>query len=349
MSKDLWVQMAIPIRGHVEFHKWLPLESGDFIVVNDGDMTLTFWFAKDCWFTVKDWDLADLPNIVNVKVSTIFADVSIKDVSDDLADFIVHTDYYRRASDSYTQEEKRLMQQYEQLGERVHVLTLGRLNRLLSFVRSEKGQYWLEEYPVDPGQRADQFTRFNAQVKSEDSEWNRWVPTITTTIRGAQLPDETRLIDRDDWSRIRKFVVASGDPDLVGELLARAELLAKSGHRRSALTEAVTALEVAISRFSQNPDAGSEFGSHFAERLNLSSLKGQVGRLGLTGTLRYLFPLIFPEDQLPTEILRPCQEAIGQRQNVVHQGQRDVDERKLNLFLHSIRQMCSILGEYSHG
>lgn len=347
MSKDLFIEMAIPIPKQLVFHKWLPLEDDDRIVINEGNISLTFWLTIDCWFTVKDMSQEDLPNMVNVNVPVILASVTIEEVPDDLAVFIVHTDYYRRSSDSYTQEEERLMQEYEQLGEQVYILTIERLNRLLSFVRSEKGQYWLEDYPIDLGQMASTFTRFKASVRTEDSEWTRWVPSNTHTIR-SQVPDETRLIDRDDWANIREFVSSSGKPDLVGELLSGAEALAKSGHRRSALTEAITALEVAVSRFSRNPNADSKFGPRFAERLSLRSLKGQVSRLGLTATLSYLFPLIFSEDQLPTEVLRPCQEAITQRQNVVHQGQRDVDEEKLNLYLRSIRQMCSILDKYSY-
>ncbi len=347
MSKDLFIEMVVPVPKQLVFHKWLPLENDDFIVVNEGNISLTFWFTMDCWFTVKDWDREDIPNMVNINVLVILASVKIKDVPNDLADFILHSDYARRSPTNYTQEEN-LIQEYERLGERLYLLTVERLNRLLSYVRSEKGQYWLEDYPIEPRRMGYYFSRFKARVKTKNSsEWILWRPTLTDTIQ-SQLPDETRLIDRNDWMQVREFVSSSGKPDLVGELLAGAEALANSGHRRGALTEAMTALEVAISRFSRSPDADSEFGSLFAGRLGLDSLKGQISRLGLTATLNYLFPLIFPEDQLPTEILRSCQEANTQRQNVVHEGQRDVDERKLNLYLRAIRQMCSTLDKYSH-
>lgn len=257
-------------------------------------------------------------------------------------------DYYRRSPDDHTQEEKRLIPEYEALGKRVYLFTLERLNRLLSFARSEKGQYWVEGHPIDPRQMGSVFTRFHAWVKTAGSDWNQWTPTQLGGIFDVQMLDTSRYIMREDWEQVVEFTSSSGKPSLVRELLAGAEALANSGHRRSALAEAMTALEVAISRFSRSPDADSEFGSLFAERLGLDSLKGQIRRLGLTATLNYLFPLIFPEDQLPIEVLRSCQEANTQRQNVVHEGQRDVDERKLNLYLRAIRKMCSILDKYSH-
>jgi hypothetical protein len=225
----------------------------------------------------------------------------------------------------------------------VYVFTLERLNRLLSFVRSYKGQYWLEDYAIDLDQMGSDFTRFRARVTVEDSDWTRWVPTQLGGIFKVSGMGRRRAIRAEDWPRISEFVASSGKADLVGELLAGAESLADSGHRRGALTEAVTALEVAVSRFAQDPYANSEFGSTFAERLNLDSLKNQHDRLGLSATIYYLLPLLFTEDQMPTDVLKGCQEAIVQRQNVVHQGQRDVDERKLYQYLRSIRSMCSIL------
>lgn len=331
----------------ITFTEWLPLENDDFITIREGNMLLTFGFTMDSWQTVTDRTEEDLPNQVNVEVHKIFADVQIEEVPDELADFIVSMDYFRRSRKDHSPQEKLLIPEYEILGEQVYTFTLERLNRLLSFIRSEKGQSWLVDHPVDSRQMGSVFTGFNARVKSEDSGWHRWEPTQRLEHIDAQLSDERRLIKRDDWIQIKEFVSSSGKPGLVGELLSGAEALAKSGHRRSALTEAITALEVAASHFSRNPDTVSELGSRYAERLGLSTLKGQVSRLGLTATLNYLFPLIFTEDQLPTRVLKPCQEAINQRQNVVHQGQRDVDDKKLNLYLRSIRQLCSILDQYS--
>jgi hypothetical protein len=361
MSKDLLVRMTIPIDPHVfmetdfymgtaiTFHQWLPLASDQSIVVSEDRMSLTFWINMDCVRTVSDVKKDDIPRHSNIAVNRIFADVKITGVPDDLGDFIAHTDYYRRSPDDHTPEEKRLIPEYERLGKQVYVFTLERLNRLLSFVRSYKGQYWLEDYAVDPDQMGSVFTKFKARVKVEDSHWTRWHPTQLGGIIKVGPGGSERYISAEDWLRISEFVTSSGKADLVGELLAGAESLAESGRRRSALTEAVTALEVAVSRFAQQPYANSEFGSKFAKRLNLDSLKNQHARLGLSATANYLLPLLFTEDQMPTDVLNGCQEAIAQRQSVVHQGQRDVNESKLYFYLRSIRAMCSILREYTPG
>jgi hypothetical protein len=56
--------------------------------------------------------------------------------------------------------------------------------------------------------------------------------------------------------------------------------------------------------------------------------------------------MLFPEEIIPTEVLRGCAEAISQRQNVVHTGQRTVEATKLANFLKSIRTLCELLEKY---
>lgn len=355
MSKDLLVQMEIPIspRGDrdfpgptITFNRWLPLEEDDFITIREENMLLTLCFTMDSWQTVTDRYEEDLPNTMNIDVHKIFVDVKIEDVSDGLADFIVSTDYYRRPKDEHTSEEKRLISEYERLGNQVYVFTLKCVNRLLSYVRSEKGQYWLVDHPVDPDRIASAFTLFRAKVKTEDTRWNLWQPTQTETIH-AEIPDTSRFISRNDWKKLREFITSEKRIDFILELLARAEYLAKSGYHRSALTEAVTALEVALSRFSQHPKAKSLFNSQFAPRVDLSDLNKHCNELGLRKTVRYLLPLMFSEDQLPAQIVKGCQDAIAQRNQVIHHGQKKVDKNNLNVFLSAIRTMCSTLNKYS--
>lgn len=115
------------------------------------------------------------------------------------------------------------------------------------------------------------------------------------------------------------------------------------GHHRSSLTEAVTALEVAIHQFAGNPKTNYFMSSQMAQRIGISTLKEQVEHFGLTGTINYILPFIFSEKKLPSDLIRACQEAIQQRQNVVHNGQRIVQPDKLITYLHCIRSVCKIL------
>lgn len=77
--------------------------------------------------------------------------------------------------------------------------------------------------------------------------------------------------------------------------------------------------------------------------MGIRSLAKQVEHIGLTGTINYLFPVIFTEEQVSTELLQGCREAIEQRGNVVHGGQREVNDERLLYFLASIRKICVLL------
>ena len=206
-----------------------------------------------------------------------------------------------------------------------------------------KGQYWLRKYPLDKveGTYAVHIA-LGAKVRV-GSEWFRWFPDVRQLIisREGGCQDENRFIEQDSWLEAKEFVMSRRRTDLVWELLAGAEWLAGLGHRRSAITEAVTALEVAVFDFARRQE--DVLDATISSRVNVSSLKNWIEHMGLSGTLNYLFPLIFSEEQIPSDVLGGCQEAIQQRQNVVHNGQRDVREDTLSLCLHSIRSACRLL------
>jgi hypothetical protein len=91
------------------------------------------------------------------------------------------------------------------------------VNRLPSYVRIEKGQHWVRPMTLDPGLLASHASRMHAKARPGDGDW---------------------------------FV--SRRPSLALELLAGAENIASGGNDRVALTEAVSALEVALARFARS-------------------------------------------------------------------------------------------------
>ena len=257
-------------------------------------------------------------------------------------------DYIKRTASKPHPPEGIYQQEYRKLGKRVYLLALMNLNRLLNYVRSVKGQYWLQEYPID---KAEGLFGINIQFNTQaliDSKWYRWFSDIKQLVNlpGSLSNENARFIEQDIWPEVIEFVTSKRRSALVWALLAGSEWLAGIGHRRSALTEAVTALEVAISDFAKRSDIKEIFEPMVTERMNVASLKKWTGRMGLSGTVNYLFPLIIAEDKLPTDILRDCQEAINMRQNVVHNGQRDVSEHKLLTYIDSIRRFCLILEDF---
>lgn len=132
------------------------------------------------------------------------------------------------------------------------------------------------------------------------------------------FPAEERFVTQDEWDEIRNFVCGVSSTPLARTLLAGAEALAVNGHTRSALTEAVTALEVALYDFARHPNAERAFAPLLAQRINVASLKNQIKHMGLTASINYLLPTILPESDLPHDVITGCQMAIAQRQNVVH-------------------------------
>jgi hypothetical protein len=352
MSKSLLIRMSIPLPtqsivpvSSFTFHYWLPMTEDEFITVCDDDITLTFWFDMTCLSHVTPIDEGELSNHVNVLAGKVYVDVTVSDLAEELVDFIMHTDYYRRDRETQNPRERRLLAEYGSLGKRVYAFTIHHVNRLISYARVQKGQYWLEQYREDTRDVAGAFMSFAAKARTDNADWVRWKPFITYHIN-VPLMDASRFISRDDWEKAGEFVRASSRPPLVGELLAGAESLAGNGYRRSALTEAVTALEVAVAEFSRQPQADQAFGSVYADRMDVTALKNQVNHLGLSATVRYLLPLLFTEEQIPTETLNACQTAVTRRQMIVHEGQRDVRAEELSNFLSSIRQLCSVLESY---
>ncbi len=77
--------------------------------------------------------------------------------------------------------------------------------------------------------------------------------------------------------------------------------------------------------------------------MGIKGLKNQVDHMGLSGTINYLFPVLFSEDQVSSSILTTCQKALEVRGNVVHNGQREIESKKLITFINGIRQLCEIL------
>jgi hypothetical protein len=202
---------------------------------------------------------------------------------------------------------------------------------------------------------------FHAKVYSEGNDWVRWCPSSTDRIT-CYYTVETggkNSIKQEEWNRIQEFISSNSRPNLILELLANAQLLIDQGHGRSAIIEAASALETAVFSFSKKGSLDKLILSFLKEgkldelvldnlllRFDANQLKSQIKEMGLSGSLRFLLPILFPAEVLPTEILNHCQTLILIRNNVVHNGQRDVDEEKARLLISSVRRTCEIITQY---
>jgi hypothetical protein len=108
-------------------------------------------------------------------------------------------------------------------------------NRLISYARDRKGQFWLTEHPYEPDQLANNNNGFNARVRRQDEEqFVRWCPPgdLHMTVH---LYGNERSISQADWKVIQNFFERSTSTEVVLEILSNAERLVESGHSRSAI------------------------------------------------------------------------------------------------------------------
>lgn len=320
------------------FSHWLPIGDQHAIHVVQNAINLSLWFDEQSTWRVSQPTAEELKNCVNVPAHYVNADVNVAEIPVDIASYMQGRDFSRLPNES----EQPLQLAYERIGHQVLSFVLTSVNRLVAFARAKKGQYWLTEFEFDEGRMQSLFNQFEARACVDDGPSFRFQPA-TTAQTTVSFASDGRYITEAEWPEFQDFVQGTHRSSLTGELLAGAEHLWKVGHRRSALIQAVTVLEITLHDFAKNPKADAAFGSRMAERLGVPTLHSQVEHMGLSGCVRYLLPTILPEDVMPNDVLRECQAALTQRQNVVHNGQRDVSEETTRKALVNIRRFCEIL------
>jgi hypothetical protein len=224
---------------------------------------------------------------------------------------------------------------------------LGAVNRLFAFARSIKGQYWLGDYEVRPDRLPSEVVKFGAKIMAPDGKWQDFIPGTIIHLGGSSSCSPERFLKQADWRRADEYVASNKGEPLVGRLLANAEALADQGHTRSAMIEAVTATEVALNDMARNPAKSLLICSEIRRVLAETTLQNIVQRLGLTAAATILVPIVIPKADLPNDILATCGNAIVQRNNVVHNGQRRVDPEKLPKMIRAIRELCEILQRHT--
>jgi hypothetical protein len=265
VTKPLLARFSIPLgdeeqfgkRDRLVFRHWLPLQDGDALNSTEGDVKLRFWIDNHC---VPDYIQVELDNIgryANIFVEKMNVDVSGIDVSDQLAEVIIKlaTELNWLPEHISSTYDLSLIEEYRAIGEKIYSGVVRQFNRLIAYVRAVKGQYWLHEYKPEPNNIHSEFVKLRAKVKVGESNWLRLTAPGECSMTLDILAGE-RLIAREDWQGICNHLAGERKAPLVGQLLAAADEFRKSGHRRSALTEAVSALEIAVSQLAQRANPG---------------------------------------------------------------------------------------------
>lgn len=348
MSKDILVRLEAPflpkshgLSSNILFNQWLPMTNEESILIIDKEFDVKIWFDKTCIYNLRDEPIEELLKRTDIRVNKVFIDVTIKNTSEDLIAYMIADSVKITFAEETSLE-------YKRLGNLVIDHAIAYLNRLISYFRNEKGQYWLEEYPPDPkfyGSRNVEFkTRF--QLIGSSSQWYRWKPNLETSMVINALKNDS-FLKREEWQNVIDYIQSTRRTSLTLELLANSEKLLEEGFDRSAIIEAVIALEVAVNSFSKAPNFSDLNNPDIYNRLNISSLKTQIKHLGYSGTVGFLLPILFSETILPSELIKTCNEAIEIRHSIVHTGQRKIKDKNLRYLIGNIRKTCEILKRYT--
>jgi len=320
--------------GAFVFTHWLPLDPADALEVEfDNGCSVRMWFDLQCAWWASQTQKEEIPAHVNLNAHYVMVDVVVRKVDQALLAHI-------RAGSPSGLTDGALSQLYWELGERVYRAVTGSVNRLIAYGRATKGQYWLRPLPVDTGVMSSEFVRWRASAWLGHDGPFEWRPSrmhhMTLT-----LEDEERYVNRAEWGAIRDFVRSEARTPLVGELLSNAEDLASRGYGRSAVVDAVAALEVGLGRITDDNLASIRWKARFGSRVPAEEFRKHIEHLGLSNTVRYLLPLVM--DDMSDGDLVTVLEAVQARQTVVHEGQRAVDTTEAKRYIRAIRVLCEHL------
>lgn len=317
------------------FHKWLPID--DPIISEDANLVVKIWLDSSNTTHSSEVDLTKQKNVL---VESVFVDVTIKEIENNLIDRIL-------GKETATEEEQ---SKITELGTLVYSAVTSKINRLIDWANSMKHQYWLANLPVDIGR----ILHFNIETKAKAivlpesaNIWFNWHPKTQQHLTVVITSDET-YINREDWQSMREYVNSEKRIKFKYELISRAFILNSVSLRTNALVDAVTALEIAISDFVKLPAIDSINYEKVLSSIGVSNLDVAFEHLKFSTFIQYLLPLILDEKTI-AEIDFVCiSEALQARNNIIHNGQRDIDKNKSIKYLVSIRKLIMYLSEHSN-
>ncbi len=352
MTKKILLHFDIPLSNdshsgvNIYFYKWIPTESNP-IIVKEEDYTLKLWIDKDCIASLFGKDDEKIASWTNISVYKIKANINIQNIEHELATFIYdERDNSKELHHGILPSEEKyseLNQKFIDLGFKAVKIAYTTCNKLISFARNTKGQYNLELLTYNEEQLQSLYVHLEAKCKIDEGDWFRWSPSSIDVIQ-IIVGEHKECITENDWAKVQEFIESEHRTNLVNELLSNAKsLLFKYEHKRSAIIEAATALEVALSKFADQPDFEKIDLPTDIGRINTKNLKNQISHLGFSGSMNYLIPVLFKDKVFSTELLTKCHDAISSRNNIVHQGQRGVNTEKAIKHVEALTKCCEIL------
>ncbi len=338
---QLTIHFRVPLNGSMLFNRWLPLGHESALALNSSKYHVRLWFDLEC---LESRGQSPTKESVTNEVSAVKTVIveCVATVDDALAHFIFENhDWPQRASilDSTDSNVRNYAMQYQQLGKDALEEVVRTVNLLSAWVYADKNHHWLRLLRFSTTNIMSQNQEFRSRVSAPDRDPVRWCPPNDDRITLCN-PYAGDYITLADWTSIADHLSRSQRPSAIKEFLSNGNAMLDQGHLRSAVLEAVIALELALNKFSQSPDKSMFRDDRVYATHDLAS---NVKHLGFSTSVSHLLPLVLPESFLDAQLLSRCSDAIACRQNITHTGQRKLTETDASQHVTALRVLTKKL------
>lgn len=334
------------------FSKWLPGLAGPAWKFSEGRLTATLSFDETC---SENKTAEQVARHLNTSASHINVDVQIDHVPIELADFI-----WAQAKKDLIQEEQlqknnpvyaKSAADYGRLAEEALRFGIKAYNRLVDYARTEKQQYWLNRCKFDsrnPGQTAIRFfarisflnsTTFIGQVLLNA------FPNIISLDVVFSPEGPAYAIRSEEGSHVQDFLNSASRVRSVLEFLANAKELLGADHPRSAIIEAMAAIETAMTQFFQVSKLERREDVDIPNEFNVETIVKSLSRIGVGNSIKFLLPLTLPTSKLPQTVIDQCYELYELRNKTIHDEKRNFQGIELRSLIDEAEKLCRILIE----
>jgi len=306
------------------FHRWLPDGQRDSIAFDTGDpnSSLRVWFERrgyvDGHFIRFDYKRTEVDlDIMNrqavLDAGPLRGQLEIREIDDR---------EIRPVRDGITGDTA-----YVALGKRIVLdLLYPPVSRLISLLRINFGQYWINELERWDSRKST----LGGYCQRIHLHWSldsgaTWAPFIPdepifyetmTVIMDRAFRD---YITEDDWRQLEDILHEGYEPSLAAIILSRTHELLDQGDMKSALIEGTTALEIAIKDFLRAKLGGNAY------------LISEMQSFWTLPLIAQLISLASTIERVSLGDIERATRALKIRHQVVHEGKNPPDEARQQL------------------
>ena len=235
------------------FHKWLPNGEGDAIDLNvdEPEAELRVWFEQNGFIESGrlkfDYERKELEPAIIAALPVLDAGPLIGSLRlPNLAEEVLEAIQEGRTGD----------RAYVAFGRRVAHLLYVPIARLLSVLRTNYGQYWINELKEWNPRTESLGSYFNLVLQTrwsvdEGVTWSDFIPDPPELFSASEGWQESyrALLTQQDWRELQKNLTEGYEPKLAARLLSMAHQLIEHEDLRGAVVQVMNALEVGINEF----------------------------------------------------------------------------------------------------